>query len=303
MDQRETDAEKVLHGALNKSRSKYVLFTQVKDEGPFLKEWVAYHKIIGFDDIVLLDNDSTDESADILRDLASRGLIHLINWPRISDSDRPQIAAFDMLCKFIKENRPNGWVAFIDADEFISLPKAKNIVDFMSDKQSYHGIALNWRIFGSSGRVEPPNDLVINSYTQRARDAFPANRHVKSIINMKYLEGITGNSHYFIVADSSKYVFPNMEIFPGCFNFLEHSDVYHGNTTSILDEACVYHYIIKSKADWIRKKSRGRATLANGSASPIDETYFATHDRNEINDFTMLPWGHRVNNYINFYMK
>lgn len=36
----------------------FTLFSAMKNEAPFLLEWVAYHKAIGFDRIVIYSNDS-----------------------------------------------------------------------------------------------------------------------------------------------------------------------------------------------------------------------------------------------------
>ncbi len=38
-----------------------------KNEGPFLLEWIAYHRAQDFDYFVLYDNDSTDGGADVVR--------------------------------------------------------------------------------------------------------------------------------------------------------------------------------------------------------------------------------------------
>ncbi|MFN7604764.1 MAG: glycosyltransferase family 2 protein, partial [Hyphomonadaceae bacterium] len=38
-----------------------------KNEGPYLLEWVAYYRSLGFSKIVVYENNSTDRSAVILR--------------------------------------------------------------------------------------------------------------------------------------------------------------------------------------------------------------------------------------------
>ena len=50
-----------------------VLFSAVKNEAPFLLEWIAYHKVIGFDEIVICSNPSTDGTEEILAPLALAG--------------------------------------------------------------------------------------------------------------------------------------------------------------------------------------------------------------------------------------
>ena len=54
--------------------------TTQKNEGAFLLEWIAYHKIIGFTDIVILSNDCEDGSDEMLDHLSKSGeIIHLRN--------------------------------------------------------------------------------------------------------------------------------------------------------------------------------------------------------------------------------
>ncbi len=46
----------------------------MKNEGPFLLEWVAHHKALGFDDIVICTNDCADGTDAMVRRLAEMGL-------------------------------------------------------------------------------------------------------------------------------------------------------------------------------------------------------------------------------------
>ena len=54
--------------------------TCVKDEGPFLLEWIAYHRLIGVTDFLIYSNDCSDGTAELLDALAAKGgLTHLPN--------------------------------------------------------------------------------------------------------------------------------------------------------------------------------------------------------------------------------
>ena len=59
---------------------KITAVTTQKNEGAFLLEWIAYHKIIGLTDIVILSNDCEDGSDEMLDHLSKSGeIIHLRN--------------------------------------------------------------------------------------------------------------------------------------------------------------------------------------------------------------------------------
>ena len=45
----------------------------VKDEAPYLVEWIAYQRLIGFDHVIIAANDSTDGTNEILSALQRRG--------------------------------------------------------------------------------------------------------------------------------------------------------------------------------------------------------------------------------------
>ena len=59
---------------------RVLLATCMKDEGPFILEWLAWHKAIGITDIVVFSNDCTDGTDALLDHLDARGdLTHLPN--------------------------------------------------------------------------------------------------------------------------------------------------------------------------------------------------------------------------------
>jgi hypothetical protein len=52
-----------------------VIVTTMKNEGPFILEWLAYHRAIGFDDFLIYTNDCTDGTDAMLRLLQEKGLV------------------------------------------------------------------------------------------------------------------------------------------------------------------------------------------------------------------------------------
>ncbi len=54
--------------------------TCVKNEGPFLLEWIAFNRLIGVTDFLFYSNDCSDGTDRLLDCLASRGIVqHLEN--------------------------------------------------------------------------------------------------------------------------------------------------------------------------------------------------------------------------------
>ncbi|HLQ18006.1 MAG TPA: glycosyltransferase family 2 protein, partial [Tabrizicola sp.] len=53
------------HAEPDAERPEVVLVSAMRNEGPFLLEWVAYHRVIGVRQIVIVSNGSTDGSDEI----------------------------------------------------------------------------------------------------------------------------------------------------------------------------------------------------------------------------------------------
>ncbi|MCV6593608.1 MAG: glycosyltransferase family 2 protein [Silicimonas sp.] len=98
-------------------------FTQMKNEGPFILEWVAWQRLIGADQIVVLSNDCDDGTDAILDRLDRMGVLrHLPNPMAIAPGDsplraRPQATGF-AYGRLLREWRDADYILLCDVDEF-----------------------------------------------------------------------------------------------------------------------------------------------------------------------------------------
>ena len=104
------------------------LATCVKDEVSSMLEWIAFHKVHGFDEIAVYDNDSRDGTFALLEPLAERGEIFL---ERVLDRTdiSPQIDAYT---REVRRASPTEWVMFADADEFTVFREPITIDQFLA---------------------------------------------------------------------------------------------------------------------------------------------------------------------------
>lgn len=175
----------------------------MKNESPYILEWVAHYKILGFDTIYIYENDSTDKTPLVLGRL--QGHIKYIPWPSLEKMS-PQISAYNDAIK----NTDAEWMLFCDADEFLILKNHENIHDFISDfDQTISCISINWRIFGSSGQVDQESGFVIERFIRAAHINFEVNKHVKSIVRTK--DVVKMHIHAPVV--SGKTIYPDGEGF------------------------------------------------------------------------------------------
>lgn len=134
-----------------------------KDEAPFLKEWIEYHRIIGVDHFYLYNNFSTDNYKEILSPYIEKNIVTLIDWP-FSGSDNALDKAYTHCLTEYKDE--THWLALIDLDEFIHLKNENSINKWLLKYQNYPSVYLFWKHFGTSGIIKhPDNGLVIENYT------------------------------------------------------------------------------------------------------------------------------------------
>lgn len=247
-----------------------------KNEGPYLLEWIAYHRALGFDEIVVYENRSTDQSAELLEKIARAGIIDHRPWPA-GATESPQISAYkDALKKTTAE-----WILFIDADEFLVLHQHDNVNAFLArfdDRPEVTTIGCNWRMFGDSHLTEPDSRLLIDRFNNAAEIDFPSNRHLKSFTRVKALGNIV-NMH---VCETT-----GIKVHPSGTP-LNMSD--WGLSDEIeLDVAQVNHYYTKTYTEYKNKKARGYADCTDDSTmkyTSYDDERFNSNNRNETVDET-----------------
>ncbi len=131
-----------------------------KDEASFLREWIEYHLMIGFDHIYLYDNNSTDNYLTVLRPYFDTGKITLTKWPK----DFTQMEAYqECLTKYRTETQ---WLAWLDVDEFFVPRYSANINEWIKSYEKYPSILVWWKMFGTGGKwTHDFSKTVIEQYT------------------------------------------------------------------------------------------------------------------------------------------
>ena len=131
-------------------------------------EWIAYHKIIWFTDIVILSNDCEDGSDEMLYHLLKSGeIIHLRNNGPYDDRCI-QFAALELASrqKAVKEAN---WIRHLDIDECLNIHVGDGqISDLITALPEADAIALTWRMFGNNRIIEYKDRLVTDQFARAA---------------------------------------------------------------------------------------------------------------------------------------
>ena len=123
--------------------------TCVKNEGPFLLEWIAFNRLIGVTDHLFYSNDCTDGTDKLLDALANRGLCQ--HLPNPAEGRNYQMEALkDARRRDIVTEADWVWVA--DVDEFLNIHVGDHtipaLIDACGDPQA---ISVTFQFFASDG--------------------------------------------------------------------------------------------------------------------------------------------------------
>ncbi len=135
----------------------------MKNEAPYIVEWVAYHRAIGVDDFLIYTNDCSDGTAEILDRLQRMGILqHRDNSDWKGNS--PQQHALN---KALKEPviRDADWIIHIDVDEFMNVRTGNGTLnDFLARVPDATNVAMTWRLFGHNGVRRLADAFVIDQF-------------------------------------------------------------------------------------------------------------------------------------------
>lgn len=266
-----------------------VVIATMRNEGPFILEWLGHHKAIGASRFLIFSNDC-DDGTDVLLDRlhASGEVIHArsdgkgrsVQWAAINAAK-----GHEAYCSA-------DWAICLDCDEFVNLSAPfETLQDLIAGHQDADAFALQWRFFGHAGHMHYVDMPVTERFQQAAPEAmlFPAaSRFFKSLF----------------VANRNLFAKPGVHR-PKTRGSAERAPVWydgHGqplpknfatDDTRILLEpataktriAQINHYSLRSAEDFLIKRRRG---LPNRTSKRLDATYWAERNFNTVADDSIL---------------
>ena len=127
------------------------IVTTMKNEGPFILEWLAYHRAIGVEDFLVYTNDCSDGTDRLLDALQHRGLVqHRANPFRATPDLKPQHAALQA-AESEAVVQDCGWAICMDVDEFINVRIGDGTLPALyAAMGEANMISLTWRLFGNA---------------------------------------------------------------------------------------------------------------------------------------------------------
>ena len=234
------------------------LLGSARNEGPYLLEWIAYHRSIGFDRIVLYTNDNTDGSDDLLGLLADAGEITWIDQ-QIGPTTLPQHRAYAHALSVLPEMLDYRWTLIADLDEYFGFDvhSFAGVADYLAwqERRQPDAVALPWLLHLAAGAESWRDAPSIDRFTHRRPMANP---QVKTMFRTNRYW--TSNCHYpvaslnlpaSVLAQNGQ---PHVRKMPDNNPALAHDP----QTT----HAWISHYIFRSAPELLMKIARGQGDVA-----------------------------------------
>jgi hypothetical protein len=266
---------------------KLAICTIQRNRGLWLKEWVAFHYLVGFRKFYIYLHRCTDNSADVVKELIRRFDIDCFVIP--DETITPQLACYGHAYR--EFGHKNDWIAFIDGDEFLYPVESEKIEEVLMeyDYEKISAIGVWWACFGSNYHVDEPNGLMVENYVRRPPLNFIKNSHIKSIVRGRQGNHCTpgNNSHLFNTIEGT-YDEGYRKITRG----------FMPDLTPTHNKLRVNHYVCQSLNYFKNFKQKSGAADAGSQMVRSDE-WWGEHNRNDEYDDQVLRFLPNLLNLIN----
>lgn len=269
---------------------KILSATCVRNEAPFLVEWIAYHRLIGITDFIVFSNDCDDGTDALLDRLADQGVLR-----HIRHQAQPGKSVQWMALQALGQQRAAkgfDWVLFSDIDEFPMIHRgARRLPDAIAAMaDTVEAIALPWRLFGANG-VASFHDLPVTAQFTRSAPAdlfHPvAGRFFKTLFRPdRFLKAGVHRPKQRKSGACPVWADGSGNPLPESFAAADDRLILPGRTTG-RDIIEMNHYSVKSAESFLVKVARG---LANRQVKSIDLSYWVGRNFNTVENTAILAW-------------
>lgn len=237
-----------------------------KNEAPYMREWIEFHKIVGIDHFYLYNNFSEDNYREILAPYVEDGTVTLIDWP----VPQGQLSAYtDAIRRFSEEAE---WIGFIDLDEFVVPKETETVYDFLKRFSRRGSVLLHWRMYGSSGRLSRDKSGLVTEDHVVCRDKYDAMGKCFYNTRFSFSETDPRNGGFFHKCWTHAGPLQLPPVTP--FGHFIISRIYRGEKAE--QPIQLNHYCTKSYEEYLGKFERGDAYFAG---NPRSVGMFFNHER------------------------
>lgn len=275
------------------------LLTCIRNEGPFLLEFVAHHLVLGFDRIFIAANDCDDGSVRLLRAMAAAGHIGFVQH-RVMAGRVPQSEGYARLRESFDVDAAD-WLMMLDADEFLNVHAGDHSVRALiaAASDGVDVIALNAMTFGPGEAARWRPCPVTAQFPYRLPEGHKANGALKTLSrNPGHYGGI--HNHSLVRYHGPKI---RLTVMRGDGTTREigaagplWKDLRHVSRGEIRHGLAQYnHYATKTPDAYRLRRMRGRGAAPKGEPNlRHDAAYFADRAGGRVRDLSILRYAGAV---------
>lgn len=226
-------------------KDKYIVCACVKNEDRYITEWVEHYKKLGFDKIILADNNEDNTILpNILKVYLDEGFVEIFDCHDIVSLQLPVYAC-------LANEKNYKCLACFDADEFLEIsPLYRDVKEFLNDTNG-DCVLVNWLMYGPDGQIVETEGNVQERFKNPVYpiSLFKENMFFKPIIKDSCPQGSFTSSHE-IIFDGEEGVYDFGGYCTGKTAFQVSYPVRY-------KKAWLKHYYTKSFNEYLEKIRRG----------------------------------------------
>lgn len=278
----------------------YTVVSTMKNEAPYILEWVAHYKTLGFDHILVCTNDCSDTTVDILLRLQELGFVTQHNTiVRKAGIHRSALRQASRRYDIVKDAT---WVFVCDVDEFLNIHTGDGSVRALVDGSGPDAdvISVPWRIFGPNGVTQFEDSPVTRQFTKGEYEYGPKSRPDTG----KFVKSLYTNQHKFqrmglhAPVSLEEHVDNTKRVLPGGAEYIVNGK--RTDNPPLFTHAQVNHYALRSMESFLIKRARGRA---NHSHHILGQEYWDKFNRNDETDRSIERYASQVSEIITQFMR
>ncbi|SPF77816.1 glycosyltransferase family 2 protein [Pseudoprimorskyibacter insulae] len=252
----------------------------MRNEGIFVLEWLAYHLGLGFDRVIVVTNDCTDGSDDLLDALQAEGLITHIRQT-VPAGTPAQDAGMDHVLRLCRDDGI-GHVLHIDSDEFLYLNDSLN--DLLARTRDADCVPIPWRAFGDSGVAHwSPGDMVIERNTRAERAPVPGETKFKCLFKAASFARATDHNPLEPLVDAPRVMSPDgAELYNHTLYHPKSARFRPHHPAARAKSAQIYHYAVRSADCFLMKNDRGDGQGKSDSKYHLGSHWYRAANRNDV---------------------
>ena len=251
------------------------LIAIVRDQEDYIKEWLAFHRLVGVERFVIILHQCRDKTETEILELPFGKDIH-IHHVIDENVSSVQLGAYHWAAQ--QYGHYSEWLLFIDSDEFFFGTREDSLLSILERYEGDGGLAAHSLHFGSNNHVFRPKGLSIEAFTSRKSDTCPINRVVKTAIRAKELLAILSPHVQITIAPVV------LE------NHVPLGDV-HWRPKEWAGHEIIrcHHYHTRSMQDWLERRRRGSCNTYHEENALYDVNRFIEYNTGDmVEDTTIL---------------